>query len=255
MTPLVPGLCSVTFRALDVTDVVALAQRAGLEAVEWGADVHVLPGDTAGAVDARDRCLAAGISCPSYGSYFMAGHSPDPEFHAVASTAATLGASTVRVWAPGDPRAAESESARVVRSLAHACDVAIDHQLTVAVEYHPGTLTEDATATTRLVTRVGRPNFAAYWQPHPGPDAAVELAALRHLADHLAHLHVFSWTAHSERLPLAEHAEMWRDAMSIAADQRAEGTRCAYLEFVEGDDPEALIRDAATLRAWLDRDR
>ena len=42
-----PGLCSVTFRALDVPAVVRLAAEAGLERIEWAGDVHVPPGDLA----------------------------------------------------------------------------------------------------------------------------------------------------------------------------------------------------------------
>lgn len=39
------GLCSVSFRALSPEQIVQLAQSAGLSCIEWGADVHVPPGD------------------------------------------------------------------------------------------------------------------------------------------------------------------------------------------------------------------
>ena len=39
------GLCSVTLRACSIEEVVAIAAGAGLECIEWGADVHVPPGD------------------------------------------------------------------------------------------------------------------------------------------------------------------------------------------------------------------
>ena len=35
------SLCSVTFRALTPEEVLELAARAELDAIEWGGDVHV----------------------------------------------------------------------------------------------------------------------------------------------------------------------------------------------------------------------
>ena len=45
-----PGLVSVTFRQLAPEALIDLAARAGLAAIEWGADIHVPPGDDANAV-------------------------------------------------------------------------------------------------------------------------------------------------------------------------------------------------------------
>ena len=36
-----PGLCSVTLRGMPPDAVIGVAAEAGLEAIEWGADVHV----------------------------------------------------------------------------------------------------------------------------------------------------------------------------------------------------------------------
>jgi len=46
---LIPGLVSVTFRQLTVPEIGELATECGLQAVEWGGDVHVPPGDFAAA--------------------------------------------------------------------------------------------------------------------------------------------------------------------------------------------------------------
>ena len=47
MTRFYPALCSVTFRALTPAAIVELAAAAGLAAIEWGADLHVRPGELA----------------------------------------------------------------------------------------------------------------------------------------------------------------------------------------------------------------
>ena len=39
------GLVSVTFRQKSVEEIAALTAEAGLSGVEWGGDVHGLPGD------------------------------------------------------------------------------------------------------------------------------------------------------------------------------------------------------------------
>jgi len=66
---LIPGLVSVTFRQLTVEEIGELATECGLQAVEWGGDVHVPPGDFA----AARRALDTGLKVAAYGSYYRAG--------------------------------------------------------------------------------------------------------------------------------------------------------------------------------------
>lgn len=250
MTEIIPGLCSVTFRSLDADEIIALTRQAGLGAIEWGADVHLLPGDLVEAARLRDRCAAKDVQCASYGSYWFAGQSSDDEFAVVLETAQTLGATTVRVWAPGDPRPQHwDDAAPVVDALRRACDRADD--LTIAVEFHPGTLTETARSTRELLASVDRDNIRTYWQPHPGADHLHALTELDPVVLHLANLHVFSWDADSNRLPLDAHESLWRQALHKVATTSHEPRLYAYLEFVADDDPGALTRDAATLLGWL----
>lgn len=51
------GLCSVTFRALPAAEVLRLGVAAGLDCVEWGADVHAPPSDPAALAELRDRTV------------------------------------------------------------------------------------------------------------------------------------------------------------------------------------------------------
>ena len=39
------SVASVTFRRKSVCEVAELARRAGLDAIEWGGDIHVPPGN------------------------------------------------------------------------------------------------------------------------------------------------------------------------------------------------------------------
>jgi len=63
-----PALCSVTFRALAPPAIAELAASAGLAAVEWGADVHVRPGELVAARTVRSLTEANGLRVASYGS-------------------------------------------------------------------------------------------------------------------------------------------------------------------------------------------
>lgn len=252
MGSVVPGLCSVTFRRLAPDEVIGLAAGAGLRAVEWGADVHLPPGDPAAAAALAARCHDAGLACPSYGSYLLAGHTTPVEDEAVLDTAEALGARTVRVWAHGDHRhVASADHAPVVDALTRLCDRAHGRSLVVGLEFHPGTLTETAASTLELLALVDHPALRTYWQPAPGIGAEAGAREAAAVLGRLAHLHVFAWAADGTRLPLARQSGLWAAVLpathAAARDRPLDEAVCAYLEFVEGDDPRALERDAATL--------
>ena len=62
------GLVSITFRKKSPEEVVALVCDAGLDAIEWGGDIHAPHGDLAKAREIREMCDSRGIAIPSYGS-------------------------------------------------------------------------------------------------------------------------------------------------------------------------------------------
>jgi len=87
---LVPALCSVTFRALAPEEIVALAAEADLVAIEWGGDVHVLPGDLDRARAVRALTERHGLRVSSYGSYLQPPRDPPAVVAAALATAAAL---------------------------------------------------------------------------------------------------------------------------------------------------------------------
>jgi 3-dehydroshikimate dehydratase len=234
-----PGLCSVTLRALSAEDVVAAAAAAGLTAIEWGADVHVPPGDRGAAERAREAGARAGVAVASYGSYFRAGD-PLAGFAAVLDSARALGAPRVRIWAGrvGSAGASAAERAAVTDGVRAA--VALAGDVEVALELHGGTLTDEPASAVALLEAAE--GARTYWQPPQGAPDAVALAGLRAVLPWLAAVHVFSWWPRAERHPLAARADLWRQALALAGDVDA------LLEFVPGDDPSVLAREAATLR-------
>lgn len=247
-----PGLCSVTLRARSPEEVLRVAVDAGLEAIEWGADVHLPPGDVPPATDLGRRCRDAGLRCPSYGSYLFAGRLVPGEVDAVLDTAVALGASNVRVWTDWvGPGPAAAVRAQIVADLREIALAAAERDLTTSVEFHPGTLTETAESTLRLLANVDVPNLFTYWQPPTGIRVAEVLASWEAVRHRVSHLHVFRWRTHEDRLALAEGADLWPAVLTDPASTAWPDDRIAFLEFVRGDDPAQVVADAATLRTWL----
>lgn len=251
-----PGLCSVTFRALDPEAVVDLAVDTGVEAIEWGADKHVPPGNPDHARRIGALCRAQGIVPASYGSYARAG-SVDAvrDFHAVVETARALGAGNIRVWAGAAKRseAGEVALAQAAADLHAMAEMAAKCEITISVEYHRQSLTEEAPDTLALLVAADHANLFTYWQPVPGRGRARWLKELALLAPHLGDLHVFHWImteAGQQRRPLAEGAEDWRALFEAwQRSPRWPHPHTGFLEFVRGDGEDQFRADMAHLRA------
>lgn len=258
MSRVVPGLCSVTLRAAPIDDVARVAGECGLHAIEWGADVHVPPGDITAAARARDASLAAGATVASYGSYLFATGIPAAvERAAVLESAAELGAPNVRVWAGFGIEPGSDSYGATVDALRAFCADAADRSMTVGIEYHGGTPTATVDGTSLLLAAVGAPNLFSYWQPpywHDDSSADSDFAEVTALADRLSHLHVYEWASADDRRPLTEGVARWQPVLRAATEAVGAwpSDRYAFLEFVRGDTVESVRRDAAVLRHWID---
>jgi sugar phosphate isomerase/epimerase len=243
------GLCSVTFRTLPPADVLATADAAGVEAIEWGADVHVP--DVAAAGRVAQLTAEHGIATASVGSYYALGVDDPAEFADVLARAAALGAPRIRVWAgrTGSAEASDGLRALIAADGRRVGDLAAAAGVRVGVEFHGGTLTDNAHSTLDLLTEIDHPGVGTYWQPPVGMPAADALDGLRLVLDHVEALHVFSWWPAQERLPLAARADLWAEVAAVVAGRDLD----ALLEFVPDDDPAVLQREVGSLRAIAGR--
>jgi 3-dehydroshikimate dehydratase len=253
-----PGLVSVTFRKLSVAEVAQWAYRASLAAIEWGGDVHVPHGDIAAAKAAREETTTRGLIVSSYGSYYRIGESEKQglSFDAVLDTTLELETEMVRVWAGtrDSERCSAGEWAAAVDDARRICGLAAVAGVTIALEFHGGTLTNTLASTMRFLKDVGLPNLKTYWQPRTGPSAEQNLADLNTVLPYLANVHVFQWTRGEDgknvRHPLAEGKEEWTGYLKAASADKEE--RYALLEFVKDDAPEQLFADADVLGEILE---
>jgi sugar phosphate isomerase/epimerase len=102
---------------------------------------------------------------------------------------------------------------------------------------------------------VAHPALGCYWQPKTGASLDYYLAGIDAIGKRLAHIHVFQWHLPAPpatgliRDPLAEGQAIW--ASCFARIATVGGDHFAMLEYVQDDNPEAFLRDAATLKEWL----
>ena len=244
---LLPGLCSVTFRNKKPEEIVLLAKRAGLSAIEWGGDIHVPHGDLKKAREVGRLCGGQGILTTSYGSYYRLGERSIP-FREVLETAWELGAGQIRIWAGTKASGVTNETQwqALAEEASETAALARDAGIQVCTEYHGGTLTDSPESALRLLTAC--PLLRTYWQPLFDRTEQQERAILEGLSGRLAHIHVFHW-AKLSRLPLSEGKNRWRGYLEFV--KRLPDTRCAYLEFVREDSVEQFLADAAVLKELL----
>ena len=290
------GIVSVTFRSQTPQTIVEWTREAGLSGVEWGGDVHVPPGDRDRAREVGRLTRDAGLNVVAYGSYYRFGEvfgEDGPSFQAVLETAAELEAPVLRVWAgrrgSGDTTA--EERSRLVRLAREHGDAAAELGITLAFEYHRGTLTDTDESATALLREIDHANVRSLWQPPNGRSPEHCLTTLENIGPWLEHIHCFHWgpEGNTDRLPLADGARRWlrylakAHAVAVnrtprpsggadaerahvgdanagsadAGDGDAAGAQAAVrplwvlMEFVPDDSRASLERDAAVLLSWV----
>ena len=246
------GLVSVTFRKLTPRAIVDLVAKGGLDAIEWGGDVHIPHGDIVTARTVRALTADTGLAIPSYGSYYRVGHAEPVPFGVVVETALALGAPIIRVWAgkQGTATADDAYWRAVIDDSIHCANLAAAADLKIAYEFHGNTLTDTDEAALRLLKSVEHPAVTTYWQLRGHADVDRSDASLTGVLPWLTHIHIQASRATDagrERAPLSTMADAWARWLRIAAD--APGDHTAFLEFVAGDSPDQFLDDAQVLRA------
>ena len=244
-----PGIVSVTFRSLDIKNVVSLSQKAGISVIEWGGDIHVPHGSIAVAETAAALCRDAGIACRCYGSYYCLPESGEG-FSDVLDTAGALGCRLIRVWAGIYASADADDSYRksLARRLRADAEVATKYGVGITLEYHGRTLTDNGERALRLLDDAGADNVYLHWQPNQFESFEYNIAALRRVAHLVDSVHVFAWRGH-DKFPLSDMSREWSAYLDILACEGREID--LMLEFLPVECEADLIRDAATLRALI----
>ncbi len=241
------GLVSISFRDLTTDQITKMVKSAGLDAIEWGGDVHVPHGDVYKAEIVMHACGLNDISCPSYGSYYRVGEYDDPkaEYKKVLNCAVALKSDVIRVWAGVLPtKEADKEHWELIaKELKLICSMTSHEGKDVALEYHANTLTDNCTDTLRLLAKVNAANLTTYWQPPVGLSHEENLHDIKMLKRHISNIHTFTWKGR-ERMPLEDGFEHWQDYFLLVNTWKM---RYCLLEFIKDNSEEGFYRDARTL--------
>ncbi|MBN2851237.1 MAG: TIM barrel protein [Clostridia bacterium] len=244
------GLVSISFRKLKVDEIIAMVKKAHLKAIEWGSDVHVLPGDYETAAEVHEKCLQNDIVCPSYGSYYRIGTylHPKAEFEKIIKSAEILNCQTIRVWAGtlATHEASESHWQTIIKETKMLCEMAQDAGLSVSFEFHGNTLTDNVDDTIKLMNSVNEKNLFTYWQPPVGLALEKNKEDILKLQDKISNVHVFYWRDR-ERLALQEGLKEWNEYFELLSNKKG----YAMLEFVKEDSITQFFEDSKTLKELL----
>ncbi|ENH98369.1 AP endonuclease, family 2 protein [Gracilibacillus halophilus YIM-C55.5] len=242
------GLCSITFRDRTPEQIIDVAKQADLDAIEWGGDIHVPPGEVMTAKHVRQMTEANGLTISSYGSYYRAGFASENnhDFLTILDTAVALGAPSIRIWAGMyDPEDASPQyRSKVVTDTKRMADIAQQKNIAIHFESHGGTLTRTKASARQLMEDVSHPNVFLYWQPAIGESVKQRLVTIDELHPWISNVHIFHWTE-EERLPLSNGMKEWKQYLRAIESDGKE--RYVLLEFVKNDDVKHFMQDAATL--------
>lgn len=158
------GVASVTFRNKNVTEVVEIAKNAGINYIEWGADVHVKTLEDA--LNAKKLCDQNGIKICSYGSYYRVGCGNGEMWKKICENANAMGASSVRVWLgeKDSEKTSDDEYRRLLSDLKSICSVAKEYGLSVCPECHDNTFNNNTDAFLKIQNELNADNFKTYFQ-------------------------------------------------------------------------------------------
>ncbi len=247
------GLVSITFRQLKPAQIIALVQEAGLDSIEWGGDVHVPHADLQRARDVAKMMQDAGLKTSAYGSYYRLRPEEPIAFEAVLATAVELGAPTIRVWA-GDKASADVDYTyrqRIISESRRLADLAAAENITLSFEYHRNTLTDNRRSAVKLLDVAQHSNVKSFWQPNANTSTHERLADLEAVEPWLTNIHVFQWGpgGYQDRRLLADGSAEW--TTYIEKISTIPGDRHLSIEFVRDDKTDNFLKDAATLKQWL----
>jgi len=243
------GIASVTFRELPYMEVIRLVKEAGLDGIEWGGDMHCLPGDIKTAREILKATQDAGLTVISYGSYYHVGCFEN--FDGILETALTLETKNIRVWAGGwlpSINATEQNWNDAIADSQRIADMAMPYGIDISYEYHDNSLTDSLDSALRLLNAVQRDNVLTYWQAPAEMPVEENLEVLRTLVSmkKLKNAHVFS-TNMGERLPLEANADDWRRYIH----EMLPANPALLLEFVKDDSPANFLQDGAFLKTLV----
>lgn len=241
----ITGLVSISFRKNSPEEIVSAVDQAGLDAIEWGGDVHCPHGDIGKA--AAVKACSGSLLLPEYGSYYTIGQADAVPFENVLASAKVLGTPAIRVW--GGKKSSDAlytdDYKALVDDAVRICQMA--GETLVCLECHPHTVTDEYHTAVRFLKDVAMPNLRLFFQPNQFRDVKYNLDAIDATLPWVTSVHVYSWDR-EKKFPLRDGQAAWHQYLNLL---KQKGGLAYMLEFMHDDTIESLKETAATLKEWL----
>lgn len=239
------GVASVTFRNKTIEEVVAIAEKADVRYIEWGADIHVKNREDAR--KARALCDEHSIKVCSYGSYFRVGESDIEDWRELCEIASILGASSIRVWL-GNQNSEDTDTSTYLRLLEDCgkiCDIAAEYNILVSPECHDHTFNNNTDAFLKFHAALRRDNFRTYFQSrYLRYDYDVD--RIERTYGYIENVHISYRDLRIEQEGKSEDKEYLDRLLRLFADKDFEGI--VMIEFTEDSSEENFYEDVKKIR-------
>ncbi len=171
------GCCTLPFNGKSLDEALDTIKEAEIKGVEiWGGPKHTpKPASEEDIMSIAGKVKSRNLEIFCYGSYLNGFE--EEEFNGYKlnitdelKTAELLGAKKIRLWAGNKPSRdfLKVEFDRVVRNFQEYADIARDMDITIVIERHGSTLTDDFNAPEIFLSAVNKKNCLLNWQivPH-----------------------------------------------------------------------------------------
>ena len=241
------GLCSVTFRKKTAEEVVAIAKKAGIGFIEWGADVHVKSLDDAKKVKAL--CTEADIKISSYGSYFNSAVFDEGKWTAVCEITKEMGAEYIRIWLgkKNSQITSEEEYILLLKNTKRMCEIASEYGLLVCPECHDNTFNNNTDAFLKIAADLKCDNFRTYFQSRYFR-MEYDKDRIDRTYDYIKDVHVSYRDLKREQLFRKKDKNYLDTLLKKFIEKNFDGI--IMIEFVSGNSEKNLLKDTKKLKSY-----
>ena len=250
------GLTSVTFRNLGYEEVIEHCKVCGISQIEWGSDIHVKENDFEKARKISEATKKEGIRVCSYGSYYelCVNENFQEVFRSYLETAHILNAKIIRLWAGtiGSEQISCEYYERAVKEARYLCDMAKDYNITLAFEFHSGTICDNADSAIQLYQDINRENCGLYYQYDIRLSEKENLIALEKMVPYIKMIHLYYYNNERKQVSLKDGIPFWQEAIKIIRNYQLNVN--LLFEFLMDSSVEGLMLESQIMSDLLKMD-
>ncbi|HOT60450.1 MAG TPA: hypothetical protein PLJ83_12385 [Spirochaetales bacterium] len=159
------ALSSSSFIDYSPDEILKLAQRLQVDAIEWTSDGFFDEGDTEKASEYMKATLYSGFSVASYGTLFRVCQHDETIFKKILETATALGTSTIRVWAPQETHNIAKEETLFIKTSQRLGNLAGDKGICLCYNLDAASMLNTYSRASYLIKEIGHEFVKLAWEP------------------------------------------------------------------------------------------